>query len=215
MLLFLTEKPDYYELSMHSLAIETCCSVQYLEKLIDELQSYGYIDYELININGLVDGKFTIYDSPHEVTMHRYDFKQDFIKSISKAEKNFIREYLNPQKHKKRSKKISSYMEDIQRSIVDWDKIFEYINSELTYDEFLNTEYWLIISQYLKHKYNFICQDCKKKFSTFSKLNVHHKTYENHGREHMESVQNSDLVVLCEQCHKNRHCNDPQFEKVV
>ena len=96
----------------------------------------------------------------------------------------------------------------MQEQIVDWALIFEYINSEMTYEQFLNTEYWLIITQYLKKQSNFTCCDCGRKFTVTKQLNVHHLTYENHGREHLTEVQQSDLVVLCEDCHKNRHAND-------
>ena len=210
----LNEKPDTYELSIHDLCIEHCCSQSWLEKIINELQEFGYINYELIKNNDIIDGIFTIYDVPNEISMLRYDFKRDFEKSISQAEKTFIRQFLNVNRRRKRDRKISTLMSEIRDSIVDWEIIYNYINSELTYDEFLNTEYWLIISQYLKFKRNFTCEDCGKKYSIFGQLNIHHLTYDRHGREHLEEVQDEDLLVLCEQCHKNRHKHDLGFERV-
>lgn len=206
-LYILETKSDNYELSLHDLCLANRCGQYKLEKIIDELQKLGYINYELIkNSNGVVDGKFTIYSTPHNITMMRYDYKQDFIKKLSKAEKTFINTYLNVNKKLKRDKKISSLMEEMREQIVDWELIFQYINTEMDYEfEFLHTDYWLIVSQYLKKKANFTCQDCGKKFNTYKHLNVHHETYENHGREHLEEIQNSDLRVLCENCHKYRH----------
>ncbi len=207
----LLEKDDDYDLSVHDLCIEHCSSQAWLEGRIAELQEFGYIDYELIKNGSVIDGKFTIYDVPHTVSMLRYDYKKDFEKALSKADKTFIRTYLNVSRRKKRDRKISTLMEEIRDSIVDWDNIQQYILSELTYGEFLNTEYWLIISQYLKFKRNFTCQKCNKTFKLFGQLNVHHTTYENHGKEHLEDVQENDLLVLCESCHKEEHEDDLEF----
>ena len=109
-LYILETKDDNYELSLHDLCIAHSCSQQKLERIIDELQRFGYIDYELIkHDSGKIDGKFTIYDSPHNITMIRYDYKRDFEKSLSRAEKDFIKTYLNVNRRKKRDQKISSY----------------------------------------------------------------------------------------------------------
>lgn len=202
----LTCKEDEYQLNIHDLCLAHCCRQSYLEKAIDELQEFGYIDYKLIKRNnGIVDGQFTIYDMPHEITMMRYEYKSDFLKRLTAAEKTFINNYLTVGRHKKRIEKISSLLLEMQNQVVDWNNIAQYIQMELTYEEFLLTEYWLIISQYMKIKSNFTCTDCGKKFKIFSQLNVHHKSYERHGWEHLEEVQNEDLVVCCESCHKKRH----------
>lgn len=203
--ILLTQEDDY-DLSIHDLCLAHSCSQRQIEASINALQNFGYIDYEIIkDKNNQIDGKFTIYDTPHEISMVRYDYKTDFIKQLSKADKTFIKQYLTVGKHKKRRKPISVLMEEIRNSIVDWDNIFAYINNELTYGEFLDTEYWAIISQYMKINAKMTCQKCGKKVRVFSKLNVHHKTYDNHGREHLESVQENDLVVYCEECHKEEH----------
>ena len=206
-LYILETKPDSYELSLHDLCIAHCCGQQKLERILNELQLFGYVNYELVKTDsGRIDGKFTIYDSPHDITMMRYEYKKDFEKKLSRAEKDFIKTYLSVNRRKKRDQKISSLMQEMREQIVDWELIFQYINTEMDYEfEFLHTEYWLIISQHLKRKANFTCHDCGKKFNTFKHLHVHHETYENHGREHLEEVQNSDLRVLCEDCHAHRH----------
>jgi 5-methylcytosine-specific restriction endonuclease McrA len=36
-------------------------------------------------------------------------------------------------------------------------------------------------------------------------LQVHHKTYEHHGMEHIERILRKDTVVLCETCHAKFH----------
>nr|DAW76172.1 MAG TPA: Protein of unknown function (DUF968) [Bacteriophage sp.] len=34
---------------------------------------------------------------------------------------------------------------------------------------------------------------------------MHHKTYENHGREFNRDIADSDLIVLCRECHEKFH----------
>lgn len=71
----------------------------------------------------------------------------------------------------------------------------------LNYKEFLDTPYWDGVRCYKLQKANYKCQLCGKT----GKLNVHHRTYENHGMEHVKKVADSDLIVLCEDCHRKFH----------
>lgn len=71
----------------------------------------------------------------------------------------------------------------------------------LNYNEFLHTPYWDGIRCYKLQKANYKCQLCGKT----GKLHVHHRTYENHGMEHVKKIADSDLIVLCEDCHKKFH----------
>ena len=65
LLLYILEKNDSYDLSIHDLAVETNTKSITIEKCIDELQKFGYINYEIIKKeNSLIDGKFIIYDTP-------------------------------------------------------------------------------------------------------------------------------------------------------
>ena len=108
--------------------------------------------------------------------------------------------------------KISTLLSEMRSEIVNWDNIAEYIIN-MPYDSFLLTDYWLIISYYLKNKYNFTCTNCGRHFNLASCLNVHHKTYENHGYEHLQSVMDNDLEVLCEDCHKRKHSEHAHQEE--
>ena len=202
----LDTKDDDYNLSVHDLCVEHNATVNKIEKTIYELQQHGYIDYELVKYDsGLVSGKFTIYDVPHPITMIRYDYRQNFKNKVSKKEDMFIYKYLTPGRHQKRSFKISTLMQILRDEIVDWDKIYEYINTQMTYEEFLASEYWTIIAQYLKIKNKYTCQKCGKQFKHFKDLNIHHKTYEHHGLEHLEEIQNKDLLCCCKKCHRQEH----------
>lgn len=89
-------------------------------------------------------------------------------------------------------------MADMKRNHND-DEISEFVKS-LKYDEFLKTIYWKNIKEdktYFSDK----CELCGSK----EKLHVHHRNYDNHGLEHKREVQDNDLMVVCETCHKKIH----------
>lgn len=69
---------------------------------------------------------------------------------------------------------------------------------ELDYETFLKTQYWKTVSNYAKELCGNKCSVC----GSSKELNVHHRTYENHGNEvnHLE-----DLVVMCKNCHGKVH----------
>lgn len=67
----------------------------------------------------------------------------------------------------------------------------------MSYKAFLRTIYWNFIRDYLLEKIP-SCTRCGSK----ERLNVHHRNYEHHGWEHLNL---KDLVVLCQECHRNQH----------
>ena len=72
------------------------------------------------------------------------------------------------------------------------------IYSELnSYKEYLKTYDWNEARKNALNKSKYKCQLCGKKNI---KLNVHHNTYENLGKEKEE-----DLIVLCDKCHEKFH----------
>lgn len=81
-------------------------------------------------------------------------------------------------------------------SLDGYGKLIHYLKS-MPYDKYLETEHWKHFrNEALKwagHK----CQLCNKEDTT---LVIHHKTYENRGRETF-----NDVIVLCENCHKLIH----------
>lgn len=89
-------------------------------------------------------------------------------------------------------------MED--SSIYDHNYIRDEIN-KLSYSDFLKTEYWKGIRHYKLYNANYKCALCNSK----EKLNVHHKTYEHHGLEHIKKYADEDLIVLCNDCHEKFH----------
>ena len=79
----------------------------------------------------------------------------------------------------------------------------------LSYDKFLETDYWKIIAAYVRQRDNFKCRECGSDKS----LQVHHLTYENHGYEHR--TQEDDLITVCDKCHKNIHRIESKLPQIV
>lgn len=66
----------------------------------------------------------------------------------------------------------------------------------MPYNEYLTTEHWLHFKDEVLKFYRYSCQVCNSK----SHLNVHHKTYENRGRETF-----NDVILICSECHEKIH----------
>lgn len=73
---------------------------------------------------------------------------------------------------------------------------------KMKYEDFLQTDYWKLVSEQARINAHYKCQLCG---CNDKKLNVHHNTYEHRGEEfkHME-----DLICLCEDCHNFYHRKD-------
>jgi hypothetical protein len=71
-------------------------------------------------------------------------------------------------------------------------------DSEGTYQDYLDSDYWKTIAAYVKWLRGGRCQMCN---STRS-LHAHHRTYEHKGIEHKYL---EDLVVVCGKCHSAHH----------
>lgn len=90
---------------------------------------------------------------------------------------------------------------NIYRGIVaglnDWSYLKDYI-CDMDYYDFLKTPYWKAIAEKVRYKADYKCQIC----NSSEGLNVHHRSYENHGDElhHME-----DLICICKDCHEKHH----------
>lgn len=71
------------------------------------------------------------------------------------------------------------------------------------YESLLKSDYWKGYSYSLIKERNFTCEDCGKQFpNERNKLQVHHLLYRD---VKPWSYRPSEVVVLCEECHKKRH----------
>ena len=67
----------------------------------------------------------------------------------------------------------------------------------MPYEIFLQTDYWKIIKQRV------LWESCKcSQCGSWKNLQIHHKTYEHRGYEHLHL---EDLQVLCKDCHELVH----------
>ena len=71
----------------------------------------------------------------------------------------------------------------------------------MKYRDFLRTPCWDGVRSYKLKKSNYCCELCGGK----GVLNVHHKSYENHGKEFDMEIADRDLIVLCKDCHAKFH----------
>ncbi len=67
----------------------------------------------------------------------------------------------------------------------------------LPYERFLDTRYWYAVRRQAMSRSGGRCEPCGRKSEE-----VHHRTYRNHGVEHLHL---DDLVVLCSSCHQLIH----------
>lgn len=123
---------------------------------------------------------------------------------------NYIDQYLSPNRSFKKEikpyEKINIIMEPpkYRRRYAPmqpyYDEVEKYIKS-MNYHDFLLTPFWDGVRNYKLKKANYCCELCGEK----GILNVHHKTYENHGKEFDMDIADSDLIVLCKDCHEKFH----------
>jgi hypothetical protein len=92
------------------------------------------------------------------------------------------------------------HRQDIDASILESfaKKARKRILRALPYAEYLQSDHWKIVRADALVRAGERCQLC----NSHVKLNVHHRTYLNRGDE-----QPSDLIVLCNDCHRTFHEN--------
>lgn len=128
--------------------------------------------------------------------------RKELEQNIEKANntEDFIAGYLNPDMFWNQNIKMRDRYASVSNAFVNWSVVEEHIKA-MKYNDFLNTPYWKAVAYEVKRKRNFRCELC----GSNNKLAVHHKTYENHGKEHISWVMKNDLIVLCDSCHKKFH----------
>lgn len=140
------------------------------------------------------------YNNPN--TGDGESYVEDDKRSNNKATDAFIRRYLGgrvtPNKilmFTKRYLEVGETRKDYPAP--DFAKVCDHIKS-MPYQVFLATTYWAAIAGFVKRRQGSRCQIC----GSTKLLDVHHRTYRNHGDE----LHNTDdLVCLCHDCHTKTH----------
>jgi 5-methylcytosine-specific restriction endonuclease McrA len=90
-----------------------------------------------------------------------------------------------------------------RRAIIRRRRILSAPPAELPYDEFLDSPYWIGLSEWLKQSVAWRCRRRGCGRFLYRGLQVHHKTYAHRGLEYPDHLD--DLEVLCPDCHKQTH----------
>ena len=145
-----------------------------------------------------------------EIEQHKRDQENKesydlYIKRQTEKLDCYIDSYVNPNNSFKkelngRDRELSIMDDSCLYFELAGEKIRDAVRS-LSYSDFLKTPYWDGVRNYKLRRSGYKCELC----SSNKSLNVHHKTYENHGLEHLSSIANKDLIVLCKDCHYKFH----------
>ena len=122
-------------------------------------------------------------------------------KRIAENTKKLITVYLNSEYASTDLSKMRKFASDMDRCFYACDEeAFCKAAKEMNYKAFLKTLYWKICAYRARKKSGFRCAMC----GASEKLNVHHSTYEFHGREHTTEGRKS-LTCVCQSCHAKHH----------
>lgn len=77
------------------------------------------------------------------------------------------------------------------------ERFINYLKS-LPYAVFLEHPYWAVVRRHIYKLRGVACEECYCQFD----CEIHHKTYDHHGEEHLYL---DDLVILCRYCHESAH----------
>lgn len=149
--------------------------------------------------------RWRIWEESHreQKEAERQEAERKYKEKLCKNTKDFINEYLDPDKKwpSGTSRKDMVYPIIYPDNHLDHDVIAEHIKG-MPYQDFLKTKYWQAVSAHAKYKTDYSCQLCGTQSYT---LNTHHKNYKRHGYEHLSHVMKEDLIVLCQNCHSKFH----------
>lgn len=187
----------------------------YKDKYNKEFVFYNYV-YLVIYYNEKIENiKNKIrYGYYNELSLE--DFKSD-IKEVCHEILSSYRDicsysdvYENEYKIKKYYKELYPYLNFYDICHVKMNSLIEHCTDEeiknriraLSYkEEFLYTIYWKDVRFNVLYEHGWKCLFC----GTEDNLQIHHRTYKNHGLEHKREVQQKDLMIACETCHKKIH----------
>lgn len=124
--------------------------------------------------------------------------KETEITYIPHGNKFFFEHYLDylPQNYVKESK---PKFKPTPKVICEVKGYSEYLKAMMTmpYGDYLETDHWF---HFKKEAIKFFGHKCQLCNSNTNEIHIHHKTYENRGRETF-----NDVIPLCDGCHKLVH----------
>jgi hypothetical protein len=129
------------------------------------------------------------------------EYKARLIKKKKEDDDLMVSVYLNPEYVLPENANMRDLAMRMDRSITSFNShaIMKTIKV-MNYKDFLKTLYWKICAYRARKKSGFRCAMC----GSNEKLNVHHSTYDFHGREHTKDGLKS-LTCVCQSCHAKHH----------
>lgn len=131
---------------------------------------------------------------------------RDKYKKEKSEQDQLSKEVLNAFYEQKLKNQMEVFSDESNKIYQRFNALFDIISEKeaddlknLKYSDFLQTKYWDVVRRQKMKRANFKCELCN---SNGKSLNVHHKTYDNHGMEHRYL---EDLIVLCRKCHAKFH----------
>lgn len=155
-------------------------------------------------------GKYLCEECYHSFLREKEEAKQRQLDEKKRLTEDYINSFLSPDRSFKEDVKPYTKINDImqppkyQMKYAPMLPYYEEVENAIKlmdYHDFLKTPFWDGVRSYKLRNAKYCCELCGKK----GVLNVHHKTYENHGREFDRDIADSDLIVLCRECHEKFH----------
>jgi Zn finger protein HypA/HybF involved in hydrogenase expression len=159
-----------------------------------------YYEYEHINATPILEAAgLTRQDLTGTLKVHCRECKNLWEHPIrSRTEYQQTRQFEQEMGHAGACPECERTRKDRRAAKIDQENSERVSLKRMDYREFLLTRFWGDVRSRKLKQARFRCQVCNSN----GRLNVHHRSYENHGYEdlHLE-----DLIVLCEGCHGQFH----------
>ena len=136
-------------------------------------------------------GDIVDYSTNEDEFVHLFDVKNDEYKSRLGA---YIRKWCIPSNGNLEDCVFADFTKDFISHQYP-NEVVQILRS-LKYEEFLKTNYWKSVSRTMREGSK--CEIC----GSTENLQIHHKTYEHHGYEHLYL---EELQCLCKDCHLKVH----------
>jgi 5-methylcytosine-specific restriction endonuclease McrA len=137
------------------------------------------------------------------------------MQSLPEPLKLFVLKWLNPKARLSKVQTLEGAFELMveEAEAINWDFVADQIQ-RLSYDLFMETLYWKVISHKVKRRDSRRCPRCGRSGSKLERMGreTHHKTYTHHGSEHLHL---DDLEALCLVCHRLEHCENGLIEAII
>lgn len=184
---FILSVPDYTEaLSLQHISEATSLKERTYYKAINELIEKGYLVKEPHN---KFKEHYGFYESPNMYLNHQLTVEE------------YIAKFLVPGAEVPPDTTLLELSKEVIDPPEEYETLIDAKIHTLTYDEFLQTLYWRAIAAYKRKQMSYRCELC----GSTKKLNVHHRTYLIHGIEHYSGIIEKDMMLVCEQCHREIH----------